>query len=192
MPGRPRRPLEGAAAPALDRLAGAIDAVTVAVAGGLPGMGAPGVVWAARDGYVDVVIGPSMPDAFAAEHLGLGSTAEDRRRLLELLEAQRWRLAMFASDGWYWDDPERPETRQVLRSAARAARLIDGIAGTSLEAGLVADLAALRSPVDGDRRRDDLPARAGRGRTAAALGLAPGTSGGLPAVHGACNYRCQR
>ncbi len=131
---------------ALDRLAGAIDAVTVAVAGGLPGMGAPGVVWAARDGYVDVVIGAVEPDAFAAEHLGLGSSAEDRRRLLELLEAQRWRLAMFASDGWFWDDPERPETRQVLRSAARAARLIDGIAGTSLEAGLVADLAALRSP----------------------------------------------
>ena len=131
---------------ALDRLAGAIDAVTVAVAGDLPGMGGPGAVWAARDAYVDVVTGAAEPEAFAAEQVGLGSSAEDRRRLLELLEAQRWRLAMFASDGWYWDDPERTETRQVLRSAARAARLVDGLAGTSLEAGLVDDLAALRSP----------------------------------------------
>ena len=59
---------------------------------------------------------------------------------------------MFASDGWYWDDPSRPETRQVLRSAARAARIVDRLAGTALEARLVADLATLRSPaldVDG-------------------------------------------
>ena len=45
------------------------------------------------------------------------------------MEAQRWRLAMFASDGWFWDDPARPETAGVLRAAARAARLIDGLAG---------------------------------------------------------------
>ena len=59
---------------------------------------------------------------------------------------------MFASDGWYWDDPSRPETRQVLRSAARAARIVDRLAGTALETRLVADLATLRSPaldVDG-------------------------------------------
>ena len=108
--------------------------------------------WAARDAYVDVVIGAVEGDAFAAERLGRRAAAADRRRLLELLEAQRWRLAMFASDGWFWDDPSRPETRQVLRSAARAARIVDGLAGTALEARLVADLATLRSPaldVDG-------------------------------------------
>ena len=96
--------------------------------------------------------GPPSGDAFAAERLGRRAAAADRRRLLELLEAQRWRLAMFASDGWYWDDPSRPETRQVLRSAARAARIVDRLAGTALETRLVADLATLRSPaldVDG-------------------------------------------
>ncbi|HEY4189960.1 MAG TPA: DUF3536 domain-containing protein [Candidatus Limnocylindrales bacterium] len=131
---------------ALDRLAGAIDAVTVEVAGGLPGLADRAAVWAARDAYVDVVIGVVEPEAFAAEQLGLGSSLADRGQLLELLEAQRWRLAMFASDGWFWDDPERTETRQVLRSAARAARLIDAMAGTSLESALVADLGTLRSP----------------------------------------------
>jgi hypothetical protein len=56
---------------------------------------------------------------------------------------------MFASDGWYWDDPIRPETRQVLRSAARAIRLVDAELGTTLEARLVADLRLFTSPSRG-------------------------------------------
>jgi len=71
-----------------------------------------------------------------------------RRRALDLLEAQRWRLAMFASDGWYWDDPIRPETRQVLRAAGRAARLVDR-EGAQIERRLVADLELLTSPSRG-------------------------------------------
>ncbi len=137
--GRWKAPLRSA----LDRLAGGIDAVSVQLGRDIPGLGD---VWAARDGYVDVVVGAVDGDAFAAQRLGGRAAAADRRRLLELLEAQRWRLAMFASDGWYWDDPSRPETRQVLRSAARAARIVDRLAGTALEARLVADLATLRSP----------------------------------------------
>jgi hypothetical protein len=53
---------------------------------------------------------------------------------------------MFASDGWYWEDPWRPETRQVLRCAARAARLVDGLTDAGLEGRLVADLETLVSP----------------------------------------------
>jgi hypothetical protein len=52
---------------------------------------------------------------------------------------------MFASDGWYWDDPARPETASVMRAAARAARLIDGITDVGLERRLVADLGLLSS-----------------------------------------------
>ena len=64
------------------------------------------------------------------------------------MEAQRWRLAMFASDGWYWDDPSRPETAAVLRSAARAARSggRSGRRRRGLERRLVADLALFSSP----------------------------------------------
>ena len=137
--GRWKAPLRAA----FDRLAGAIDAVTDRVARDLPGDVDP---WAARDRFVDVVIGAAEPEAFAAGTLGARAGAADRRRLLHLMEAQRWRLAMFASDGWYWDDPARPETRQVLRAAARAVRLVDGLAGTTLERRLVDDLTTLRSP----------------------------------------------
>jgi hypothetical protein len=69
--------------------------------------------------------------------------------MVALLEAQHWRLAMFASDGWFWDDPVRLETRQVLRAAARAARIIDETTGTALERRLVADLSLFVSPSSG-------------------------------------------
>jgi hypothetical protein len=86
------------------------------------------------------------PDVFGEERLGSGIGERVRETLLALLEAQRWRLAMFASDGWYWDDPIRPETKHILRAAARAVRIVDEVAGTSLERRLVADLALFRSP----------------------------------------------
>ena len=137
--GRWKAPLRAA----LERLAGGIDTATETLARELPGHRD---IWAARDRYVDVVIGAQEGDAFAAATLGARSSAEDRRRLLMALEAQRWRLAMFASCGWFWDEPFRPETRQVLLSAARAVRIVDDLAGTSLERRLVADLATFVSP----------------------------------------------
>ena len=140
--GRWKGPLRAA----LERLAAAIDAASDgwfrAREGGLD-------LWFLRDAYVDVVVGTITPDAFAAERLPLVPSPDDRARALALLEAQRWRLAMFASDGWYWDDPIRPETRQVLRSAARAARLVDAELGTTLEQRLRADLALFTSPSRG-------------------------------------------
>ena len=131
---------------ALERLAGAIDVVTGTAFAEV--QGAPDGWVAARDAYIDVVAGRVDPSSFAAERWPeAGESA--RARLLELLEAQRWRLAMFASDGWFWDDPYRPETRQVLRAAARAVRLVDRPAAMRLERRLVEDLALLTSPSRG-------------------------------------------
>jgi hypothetical protein len=139
--GRWKAPLRAA----LDRVAGAIDAVTATAFAGTPGDHDPD---AARDAYVDVVLGGVPAADFAATRW---PTADDRgrARLLDLLEAQRWRLAMFASDGWFWDDPIRPETRQVMRAAARAVRLVDATAATHLERRLLDDLAILSSPSRG-------------------------------------------
>ena len=139
--GRWKAPLRAA----LERLAGGVDAITAAALAGLPGdVDAD----AARDAWIDVVAGAQTPDGFAAARWP-GATAAATGPVLELLEAQRWRLAMFASDGWYWDDPIRPETRQVLRAAARAARIVDAVAGSRLEGRLVDDLATLSSPSRG-------------------------------------------
>jgi hypothetical protein len=140
--GRWKAPLRAA----LERLAGGIDTVTEALVRDLPGVED---VWATRDRYVDVVIGATTPTAFAEAELGARADDDQRRRFLDLMEAQRWRLAMFASCGWFWDDPSRPETHQVLRAAARAARVIDGQAGTDLEGRLAADMDLFRSPALG-------------------------------------------
>jgi len=126
--GRWKGPLRAA----VERLAAGIDVVTAQVAAGLAGSPDP---WAARDTYVDVVIGAEDGATFAARWLGgsSGGAASDTEAFLAIMEAQRWRLAMFASDGWYWDDPARSETASVLRAAARAARLVDGLVPTDLE-----------------------------------------------------------
>ena len=141
--GRWKGPLRSA----FERLAGGIDLATESAFAELPGAPDP---WAARDGWVDVIVGATDADTFVSERLTSSrATADDRSRFAAVMEAQRWRLAMFASDGWFWDDPVRTETRQVLRAAARAARLVDGLAGTNLERRLVADLALFTSPSSG-------------------------------------------
>ena len=127
---------------ALERLAGGIDAATETIARALPGAPDP---WAARDTYVDVVIGAEPAAAFAARHLGTGAPGETASRFLALMEAQRWRLSMFASCAWFWESPERIETAATLRAATHAARLIDGLAGTHLERRLVEDLRLVTS-----------------------------------------------
>jgi hypothetical protein len=136
--GRWKAPLRAA----FDRLTSAIDAVAESMAGDFM---EPGALWRARDEYVDVLFGAETPDGFARRWLP-AATLEQREGFLVLLEAERWRLAMFASDGWFWGDPIRPETKQVMLCAAKAARLIDGAAGTDLESRFVDDLSLLSSP----------------------------------------------
>ncbi len=137
---------------AMERLAAAIDTTAEGCARSLESPRGAIDLWAARDEYVDVIVGAEPPAAFSARWLGDGAPATDRRTLLELLESQRWRLAMFGSDGWFWDDPVRAETKHVLLAAARTVRIIDRLAGTLLEQRFVDDLTLLVSPsrrVDG-------------------------------------------
>ena len=144
VPGRDRRPLEGPA-PGRPRTAGgghrrrfrALVRVGSRRAGPL---GAPRRVCRRRRRRGDPGVRGRAPR---------GPRLERPLPRVALLEAQRWRLAMFASDAWFWDDPIRPETKQVLRSAARAVRLVDGELGTALEDRLVADLGLFSSPSRG-------------------------------------------
>ena len=65
------------------------------------------------------------------------------------MEAQRWRLGMFASCGWFWEDPVRTETDQVLRAAARAVRLVDGLRDPASSIASSRISATLQSPSTG-------------------------------------------
>jgi hypothetical protein len=136
--GRWKGPLRAA----LERLASAIDTVAAELAGDFM---EPAALWKARDEYVDVISGAEKAEDFAKRWVP-GEMGAQRARLLPLMDAERWRLAMFASDGWFWGDPIRLETKHVLLCAAKAVRSIDGLAGTNLEGRLVDDLSLLVSP----------------------------------------------
>jgi hypothetical protein len=128
---------------ALERLAGGVDTATDQLVRALPGSPDP---WPIRDAWVDVVLGVIDAARFVAERLP-DSTPVYRSILTGAMEAQRWRLAMFASCAWFWEGPDRIETAGAFRAAVRAARLIDELAGTDLERRLVADLGLIE--VDG-------------------------------------------
>lgn len=127
--GRWKAPLRAA----YERLATAVDAVSESLA-----RDAGADLWQLRAGWVDVLAGV-RPAVEAAPH----------PLVRRLVEAQVSRLAMFASDAWFWEDPVRDEARRSMLFAAHAARTVDEAAGTTLEAALVDDLRALTSPSTG-------------------------------------------
>jgi len=77
--------------------------------------------WAARDAYVEVILGRRSIDGFLDEHR---SGEHDDVAALTLLEAQRHALLMYTSCGWFFNDLAGIETLQVLRYAARLIDLL--------------------------------------------------------------------
>lgn len=80
--------------------------------------------WAARDDYIQVLLnGASEREAFLRRHAKGSLSAEDRVRLLELMEMQREAMAMYTSCGWFFDDVSGLETQIILAHACRAMEL---------------------------------------------------------------------
>jgi hypothetical protein len=101
-------------------------------------------IWDLRDRYVVVAAGYAEADDFAAAALAGSPWADDPTSVeivRDLLAAQRSRLAMFTSCGWFWDDPSRQETLSCLIYAADAiekVRRLTGVdAGPTFEKSLV-------------------------------------------------------
>jgi hypothetical protein len=136
--------------------------------------------WAARDAYVDVLLGSTALDDFVAEHLsGYASDvgALHEVEALTLLEAQRHALLMYTSCGWFFNDLAGIETLQILRYAARCLDLLGELGEDGVRDRFLDTLARARSnrPEEGDGRaiweRHVVPARADGGRVAAHLAL---------------------
>jgi alpha-amylase/alpha-mannosidase (GH57 family) len=113
--------------------------------------------WAARDGYVSVVIdrSPANIEAFLTAEAARPLDALEKTRVLKLLEMQNHAMLMFTSCGWFFNDISGIETVQVLMYAARAAQLAQEVSGEDLEAGLTQRLAGAKSnlPEEGDGRK---------------------------------------
>ena len=99
--------------------------------------------WRARDAYIDVLQkGDSARQAFLHEH---AMASADPARVWAILEMQRHAMLMFTSCGWFFDDPARLETRQVLRYAARALELCPASESARIKPLFLQHLMPLRS-----------------------------------------------
>jgi alpha-amylase/alpha-mannosidase (GH57 family) len=74
--------------------------------------------WAARDGYLGLLIGAVDWDEFAGHHI-----VGDGHEAGVLLDAQRNALLMYTSCGWFFNDLAGIETIQVMKYAARSIDL---------------------------------------------------------------------
>jgi alpha-amylase/alpha-mannosidase (GH57 family) len=103
--------------------------------------------WAARDGYIDVLLdrGPESVDDFLRRHAGRGLAPARQVRTLKLLEMQRNCLLMYTSCGWFFDELSGIETVQVIQYAGRAVQLAEELTGGAFEADFVKRLALARS-----------------------------------------------
>ena len=137
--------------------------------------------WAARDAYIDVLLGARAMDDFAAAHV-----VGDRVDAFTLLEALRGGMAMYTSCGWFFHDLAGLETVQVLRYAARVVDLLEELGERPPTDDFLAVLATARSnrPEEGDGaqvwRTQVEPARVGPARAAAHLALASVLAGEAP------------
>jgi alpha-amylase/alpha-mannosidase (GH57 family) len=109
-------------------------------------------VWAARDGYIEVVLdrSPQVVERFFLKHQLRALTAQERVRGMELMEMQRHTQLMYTSCGWFFDDISGIETVQIIAYAARVLQLakeIFGEAAAALEPAFLARMAEARSNV---------------------------------------------
>jgi alpha-amylase/alpha-mannosidase (GH57 family) len=107
-------------------------------------------VWAARDGYIDVILDrrDEVMDRFFEDHQNHKLTPEERVRALRLMEMQRHTQLMYTSCGWFFDDVSGIETVQVIAYAARALQLANALFGdlaAGLEPAFLARLAQAKS-----------------------------------------------
>jgi alpha-amylase/alpha-mannosidase (GH57 family) len=117
-------------------------------------------VWAARDGYIQVILerGEVTQEQFLRAHQTHRLSAPERERALKLMEMQRHAQLMYTSCGWFFDDVSGIETVQVIAYAARVLQLAQSLFGeqiAGLEAAFLARLALAKSndPDAGDGAR---------------------------------------
>jgi alpha-amylase/alpha-mannosidase (GH57 family) len=107
-------------------------------------------VWAARDGYIDVILHrtPEAEDRFLEKHQSHPLNEVERVRAFRLMEMQRHAQLMYTSCGWFFDDIAGIETVQVIAYAGRVLQLAQEMFGekaAALEPAFVAQLADAKS-----------------------------------------------
>ena len=107
-------------------------------------------VWAARDGYIDVLLNrdSEQVERFLETHASHELSDAEQVRALELMEMQRHAQLMYTSCGWFFDDIAGIETVQIIAYAARVlqlARELFGEQAAGLEPAFLARMAEAKS-----------------------------------------------
>jgi alpha-amylase/alpha-mannosidase (GH57 family) len=91
--------------------------------------------WKARDEYIDVILDrmEESVEGFLKKNCIKNLSREEKVKALKLLEMQRNAMLMYISCGWFFDEISGIETTQVLRYAARAVQLAEGLFNEALE-----------------------------------------------------------
>jgi alpha-amylase/alpha-mannosidase (GH57 family) len=105
--------------------------------------------WAARDGYIDVILdrSPRTLARYLARYAARRLEDAEKVTALKLLEAQRHAMLMYTSCGWFFDELSGIETVQVIHYAGRALELGKEFFGLHLETGFLERLAKAKSNV---------------------------------------------
>jgi alpha-amylase/alpha-mannosidase (GH57 family) len=109
--------------------------------------------WAARDGYIDVLLG-GAEDTFFGSYAKSGLSPQQRSMAIGLLEIQHRSMLMYTSCGWFFDDVSGLEVVFVLRHAGRITELAREVLGKDLETDLLVRLGSVPSNLDGITGRD--------------------------------------
>jgi alpha-amylase/alpha-mannosidase (GH57 family) len=109
--------------------------------------------WAARDAYIEIVLGGPRA-GFLDRHARPELSEEEQKTAIGLLEIQHRSMLMYTSCGWFFDDISGLEAVFVLRHAGRVAQLARDVLRLDLETEFLARLEAARSNLDGMTGRD--------------------------------------
>ena len=113
--------------------------------------------WAARDGYIDVILdrSPENVAKYFQEYASRELNEAEKITALKLLELQRHAMLMYTSCGWFFDEISRPEPVQVIQYAGRVVQLAQDLFGDGVEESFLKILEQARSniPEQGNGRR---------------------------------------
>ncbi len=131
---------------ALNRLATALDSIYFKTA--YPLISKPRTL---RERYIHVMLGQVSAHALIEEMASCSLTSEQLHQVHLLLESQRERQRIFTSCGWFFEDFDRIEPRNVITYAAQAVRLARLATGDDLAPQTISDFRHVVSPVTGLR-----------------------------------------
>jgi hypothetical protein len=108
--------------------------------------------WKLRNSYIQFLLENASLEEIVLESREKGAStvygnldAQDLAKVGMLLEAQRERMRMYTSCGWFFDDFNRIEPQNNVAYAAQAANLIFRATGADLTRGLMGDLSKVIS-----------------------------------------------